>query len=639
MTPLEKRLQLHTAEFSPLPVDGKRPVANEWQNPAASKEEIESWLQRYPEAGNTGILTKFTPAFDIDIFDEDAANAIEKLVRERFKNGVILARFGQPPKRAIPFRTDAPFPKIKRVFGEPGTPEKYCEKLEFLGDGQQIVVHGIHPDTHESYQWRERELGEITREALPYIGEEEALALVEDCTALLKKDYGRRLRYEPKPNGADEEPSEKPIDPANHDHLTSASMTLIKNGLSPFVAESLFRRLILGVQNIEPDKRARRLKEIPDIIGSAVGKLKKEGHIIDGPVYRPAFVNMSHWETPPLRPWAVEDRIPLRQPTLFSGEGEAGKSLIELQLACAHVLCAEWLGLLPMPGEAVCLSAEDNEDELHRRLACIAEYYGTTFVVLSRGLHLLSLAGEDPFLGVPDRNGQICPTPLFKYLFEAAGDIKPKHIGIDTAADVFGGKENDRAQVRQFINLLRKLAIVGNSSVVLVSHPSLTGINSGTGLSGSTAWHNSVKARMYLRAATATPDGELADSDLRELVFLKNNYGPKAQTIGLRYRNGLFLPEAGVSLDAEARKQKIDETFLALLQQFAAQDRPLSPASTAHNYAPKLMTAHPEGGMFGKHEFATAMERLLARGAIHVKSYGPPSKPWRKLCFGPPKGE
>jgi len=37
--------------------------------------------------------------------------------------------------------------------------------------------------------------------------------------------------------------------------------------------------------------------------------------------------------------------------------------------------------------------------------------------------------------------------------------LKPKHIGIDTSADVFAGNANDRAQVRQFISLLRKLAI------------------------------------------------------------------------------------------------------------------------------------------------------------------------------------
>jgi hypothetical protein len=42
---------------------------------------------------------------------------------------------------------------------------------------------------------------------------------------------------------------------------------------------------------------------------------------------------------------------------------------------------------------------------------------------------------------------------------------------------------------------MTKLAIAANGAVVLVTHPSLTGINSDSGLSGSTAWHNSVRAR------------------------------------------------------------------------------------------------------------------------------------------------
>ena len=94
---------------------------------------------------------------------------------------------------------------------------------------------------------------------------------------------------------------------------------------------------------------------------------------------------------------------------------------------------------------------------------------------------------EDPLLAVPNRNGVMMPTPMFKLLLEAAGDIKPRHIGIDTSADVFGGNENDRAQVRQFLSMLRKLAVAANGNVVLLAHPSLTGIASGSGISGTTA--------------------------------------------------------------------------------------------------------------------------------------------------------
>ena len=54
---------------------------------------------------------------------------------------------------------------------------------------------------------------------------------------------------------------------------------------------------------------------------------------------------------------------------------------------------------------------------------------------------------------------------------------------------------------------MRQLAITGDAGLILQAHPSLTGINNNMGLSGSTAWHNSVRSRMLLagvRAVTST---------------------------------------------------------------------------------------------------------------------------------------
>jgi RecA-family ATPase len=210
------------------------------------------------------------------------------------------------------------------------------------------------------------------------------------------------------------------------------------------------------------------------------------------------------------------------------------------------------------------------------------------------------LAGEDAVLAAADRNGIVKPTSLYQQLYEQAGDLKPKHIGIDTSADVFAGNESDRAQVRQFIGLLRRLAIVADGAVVLLSHPSLTGINSGTGISGSTAWHNSVRARMYMTAPETEP-GEQPDTDLRELQFKKSNYGPVSNSIVLRYQNGLFLPEKGMSnLEAAAREQRIEDTFLRLLRRLTEQGHDIGPNMTASNYAPTVLSREPEAKVFAR---------------------------------------
>jgi RecA-family ATPase len=349
------------------------------------------------------------------------------------------------------------------------------------------------------------------------------------------------------------------------------------------------------------------------------------------------WIDTLRWDSEPCpeREWAIKDRVPLRQVTLFSGEGAIGKSNAELMCSVAHVTGKDWFGSLPEPGGAFYIGCEDDEAELRIRLTPIARHYGTTFEQLKAdGFHFTSLAGQDAVLAAPDRSGIIKPTKLFDCLYEQAGDLKPKHIGIDTAADVFAGNENDRSQVRQFISVLRKLAIVSDGSVVLLSHPSLTGINSGSGLSGSTAWHNSVRSRFYM-TAPKLEQGEQPDTDLRELQFKKSNYGPIASNIVVRYQGGLFLPERGVSsLDKLAREQRAEETFLALLGRYERDGRNVSDKAAAHNYAPTMFCKERDADGFRKADFADAMRRLFEAGKIHVQDYGRPSRPAFRLRPG-----
>src|SRR5215510_11515525 len=117
---------------------------------------------------------------------------------------------------------------------------------------------------------------------------------------------------------------------------------------------------------------------------------------------------------------------------------------------------------------------------------------------------------------------------------QAIGDIKPVSVTIASSANVFAGNEIDQSQVQQFISMLTRLAMLANGSLNLISHPSLTGINTDTGLSGNTQWHNAVRARSYLKSVKPEA-GEQPDTDLRELVFKKNNYGPVSESIVLRY--------------------------------------------------------------------------------------------------------
>ena len=342
------------------------------------------------------------------------------------------------------------------------------------------------------------------------------------------------------------------------------------------------------------------------------------------------FINMSRWdfEPTPEQEWVVYNRVPRRECILFSGEGGTGKSIEQLHLSVAAALELDWLGVTPERGPTIFIDAEDDEKVLHRRTKAIAAHYDVSVTeMIEGGLHLVSWRGCDAALAVASQNGKIAPTQLYKQLFEAAGDIKPVMIGIAASANIFAGNENDRAQVQQFVGLLTRVAMVANGSVVLISHPSLAGINTETGLSGTTQWHNSVRARYFMRGVKPEA-GEPLDTDLREIVFKKNNYGSISESIVLRWNNGLFLPVSGVVADQAAKEAIAQEVFFEILLRLRAQNRYVSDKPSA-NYAPALFAREEEAKRAGltKRDLERAMRLLFQRNAIwNEPAFGKPSR-------------
>jgi hypothetical protein len=68
--------------------------------------------------------------------------------------------------------------------------------------------------------------------------------------------------------------------------------------------------------------------------------------------------------------------------------------------------------------------------------------------LIKDGLHVKCLLGQDATLcAANSRTGKVETTALYKQIYEAAGDIKPKNISIDTLSRAFAGNEIDRVQV------------------------------------------------------------------------------------------------------------------------------------------------------------------------------------------------
>ena len=339
---------------------------------------------------------------------------------------------------------------------------------------------------------------------------------------------------------------------------------------------------------------------------------------------------------PPPRYFIVDELIPCRTVTMLGGDGGTGKSLLALQLAIAVASATKWLGRDVLGGPALYLSAEDELDEINRRLRAIASAEGLRLAELEY-LTIYPLAGENALLAAPERDGRLKPSVLWEALCNAVERLAPALVILDTNADFYGGNEIDRAQVRQFVSMLRGLAMRADCAIVLLSHPSVNGMTSGSGLSGSTAWNNSVRSRLYFERVR-DGDREL-DPDLRVLRVMKANYGPAGGDLRLRWNEGRFVAETpSAGFDKLAAAAHAERVFLDLLGKLEAQGRDVSP-KPSQSHAPTIFAKHPNAEGLRKRDFADAMERLLDARRIEVETAGPPSRRHSRLVLVRREGE
>ena len=183
MTQTEIRQSLLRNGHLPIPVQGKRPLLQNWQNLSPNEEMIDGWGDT---GNNTGVLCKRTAALDVDIDDADAVQIVLSLARKEFC-GVFLERYGRPPKCAVPMQVPTPLKKaIRKLTASDGR----VHKIEFLCDGQQFVVSGTHPDTGQAYRWKDFDLTKIDVSHLPIATEAKVSAFLDGCVEELKDRLG-----------------------------------------------------------------------------------------------------------------------------------------------------------------------------------------------------------------------------------------------------------------------------------------------------------------------------------------------------------------------------------------------------------------------------------------------------------------
>lgn len=333
------------------------------------------------------------------------------------------------------------------------------------------------------------------------------------------------------------------------------------------------------------------------------------------------FVSPGQWEgkKAPPRLWLWDDMIPVMRATLLTGDGGSGKSLFAQQLATCVALGLPFLGVPTRQQAALYVTCEDDLGELHRRQEAICASLGVTMADLDGKLFLLSRCGEiDNSLLSFDHDGVIRPSPFYESLV-AASQGRIFFAVLDNIAHLFEGNENIRNHVAIFCNMLERLARDIGGTVLFLGHPSKNGAQ----FSGSTAWENQVRSRLYLSRGSSEEDQY--DTDLRVLTRAKSNYAQTGDEIRMRWRDWAFEPADGPKGDwheqmaTNAQASAENAKFMALLGIRVKQGRTVSGRPTARNYAPREFAKMPQAKGFKVEQFERAMERLFALESIIEK--------------------
>ena len=663
--------------------DGKWHPLRGWLQYEATEEDLDRW---HLMGASIGVLTGYeTVVVDADAYGAKEAGAIHDIVRDEL--GASPTRVGQAPKAAYVFAPAEPIPYQSVSFGEIEN-GRQKNRVEFLSTGKQLVVRGPHAKTKLPYQWPERlvPVAELTRVTA---------AQVERLMARLKAVLPNATKVETAGGDGD----------VNQETLTEkvagsvrAALEHIPNTSAHFPTRESYLLMgyaikgALGEDGFEPfaDWCARWADGIndPDTVSSDWARMKGPFRIgapwvietaaeLSGGAFSAANVWCEEVPEPepappepeslfpndepvsvdprllilpvsdlagleiPTQKWLVDQFIPERNVTLLYGDGGTGKSLLALQLCFSVTTGSLWLGLKTGRGPALFITAEDEIEELQRRLASICAPEGYIFSDLPN-LHVASLNGRDAVLAAPNmKTGLMEPTALYAAVKKRVLALRPAVLVLDTLADLFGGDEIKRIQARQFIQLLQGLVAASDwgLAVVLLAHPSLSGMNSGSGTSGNTAWSNSVRSRLYLsRRTSRRGDGEIVepDVDARVLTNKKTNRGKVGGEIALRWAAGRFvLVGAGEASETPRRDVEDEVAFLAMLDEYAKGAREVSEAVSARNHAPKLFSEHAIGIDIGKARLAAAMDRLFKQDILAVEEYGPPSRRFKRIIRRP----
>jgi hypothetical protein len=153
----------------------KAPLARGWQNGEADQ----TLLNVTEDAANTGLNCRGYRVIDLDVDDEATVLKVVELLKD-LPTGPIVRRRAGSPRLALVYRAEGT-PGKRVVAGDIG-------KVEVLGAGQQVLIHGVHPSGVPLTFMKNRSPATVPAETLPIVSEARIEAFLTQCAAILGAD-------------------------------------------------------------------------------------------------------------------------------------------------------------------------------------------------------------------------------------------------------------------------------------------------------------------------------------------------------------------------------------------------------------------------------------------------------------------
>lgn len=326
-------------------------------------------------------------------------------------------------------------------------------------------------------------------------------------------------------------------------------------------------------------------------------------------------------QEPPLRRWAIKGWLGYGHATLLVGSGGIGKTLLAQQAGSALAIAEKFIDEIPQATRVLMWACEDDHDELWRRQVCIARHFKRGLEEFSN-FTLVPRAGQDNAL-MSSEYGKPMFTGLERYLAEQVNDYRADVVILDNVAQLYAAGENTRHDVTKFLNQLPGI-LGGERALLLLAHPSRA---QGSEFSGSGAWENVARTRLYLGwklpdDKNAAAQGDEADQ-YRYLARRKANYSERDWR-RFTYLDGTLhsdpIEASGVLQSIKAGRA--ERLVIAGLQKLIGMGIHATEGTRSANFLPTLLAEYKFDDGVPSRELTAAMRSLMTSGRLKLAKVG-----------------